>query len=208
MKTSAESSLERGADPPRVASRHELLRDALAAGAAISVAGIAVQTLPLAAADNASPRDVRALNFLLGLEELQAAFYERAIADGQLDGDLLQFATTAGPHERDHVAAIRRRLGDAAQPAPTFDFGDAIGRDRFGKTAVELEELALAAQSGQGPELSKGALALIVRIASVDARHAAWIRDAVGVLPAPFAADPARTAAEVATAVKGTGFAK
>jgi hypothetical protein len=48
----------------------------------------------------------------------------------------------------------------------------------------------------------------VATIVSVEARHAAWIRDLLGELPAPSASNPAQTAAQVRAAIRRTGFVK
>ena len=59
---------------------------------------------------------------------------------------------------------------------------------------------------GQATGLSKPSLAAVATIASVEARHAAWIRDLIGEPPAPAASNPSETAAQVAAAIGRTGF--
>lgn len=50
------------------------------------------------------------------------------------------------------------------------------------------------------------ALAQAARIVSVEARHAAWVRDIAGVLPAPEATEPVVTPAQVQQRIKQLGF--
>jgi len=54
--------------------------------------------------------------------------------------------------------------------------------------------------------LTKATLGAAAMIVSVEARHAAWIRDIIRKLPAPDAFDPPMTKAQVLAAVKATGF--
>jgi Ferritin-like domain len=75
-------------------------------------------------------------------------------------------------------------------------------------TARALEDLGVAALDGQAASLTKLSLASVATIVSVEARHAAWIRDLLGELPAPSASNPAQTAAQVRAAIRRTGFAK
>jgi hypothetical protein len=152
--------------------------------------------------------DARALNFLLVIEEVKAAFYARAAASGDLRPSLRHFARVAGGHERAHAAALRRRLGRAGRPAPKLAFGNATGPGRFGRVAVELEELALGAHSGQAPNLRPAALRLVLEIASVEGRHSAWIRDELGLPPAPAAADPPLTGREASQRLARLGFVR
>src|SRR5436190_2277883 len=192
------------------ATRAEMIERLLVGSGALVAAGVVASGLAPESLSAPSPsQDARILNFALHLEYLQARFYAEAVDRGGLTGELLQFARVAGRHERAHVAYLRRVLGDAAQPAPAFDFGDATGdRTRFGRAAVTLEDIAVAAYNGQGTNLTRGALAAAVKIVSVEARHAAWVRAIVGSSPAPRAQDPLWSAVRATTAVKGTGFVR
>jgi ferritin-like protein len=180
----------------------------LVGGGALVAAGVLVSGLASESLSAPSPKqDARILNFALHLEYLQARFYAEAVERGALTGELLQFAQVAGRHERVHVRYLRRVLGEAAQPPPTFDFGAVTGdRDRFGRAAVTLEDLAVAAYNGQGTNLTRGALGAAVKIVSVEARHAAWVRAIVGQRPAPHAQDPLWSAVKATNAVERTGF--
>src|SRR6185312_10375299 len=147
-------------DAPAVATgrtRAQALRAAVAGGAALGAAALAgAWTRPAASAGLASPaQDVRIMNFLLVLEEAQAAFYAAALRSGGLTGELLEFARVAAPQERQHVALLRRRLGDRAAAAPRLGFGDAVADPRtFRQTAIDLEEQTVAAYIGQGASLT------------------------------------------------------
>jgi hypothetical protein len=163
----------------------------------------------MAAGAALSAGDVGLLNSALVLEELQAAFYAQALRRAGLTGELEQFARVVGDHERAHVAFLRRLLGRHARRSPVFGFGSAVSSPkRFAETARLLEDLGVAAYDGQALGLSKAALTSVARVVSVEARHAAWIRDLLGDLPAPEAANPADSAAKVAAAVTRTGFVK
>jgi hypothetical protein len=185
-----------------------MIERVLVGGGALVAAGVVMSGLaPESLSAPSRKQDARILNFALHLEYLQAQFYAEAVERGALTGELLQFARAAGRHERAHVAYLRRVLGDAAQPAPTFDFGEATGdREQFGRAAVTLEDLAVAAYNGQGTNLTRDALAAAVKIVSVEARHAAWVRAIVGRPPAPHAQDPLWSAVKATDAVEGTGF--
>jgi hypothetical protein len=69
-----------------------------------------------------------------------------------------------------------------------------------------LEDTGVAAYNGQGPNLTKKTLGAAAQIVSVEARHAAWIRDIVRKNPAPAAVDAARTKRQIERAVGQTGF--
>jgi hypothetical protein len=151
--------------------------------------------------------DVRVLNFLLILEEAQAAFYDAALRGGALRGELLEFAGTVAPQEREHVAFIRKRLGRDAGSAQRFEFTEAVSdAGRFRTAAIGLEEATAAAYIGQGASLTREAVQDAASIVAVEARHAAWIRDLAGTDPAPRAADPGRSADDVLGELRKNGF--
>jgi Ferritin-like domain len=185
-----------------------MLRRVAAAGGVLAVGGALAAGLPRLGSSATSPAlDRRILGFLLELEYLQDAFYREARAQGKLTGELREFTEIAGRDERAHVAILRKALGGRARPSPKFDFGRATTDPRSFRTkAAELEELVAAAYIGQGANLSTKHVTKAARIASVDARHAAWIRDIVGKHPAPRAADHAVSATRVRKTLRKLGF--
>ena len=192
-------------------TRGQALRTAIAGGSLAAVGGLlgARSRTGASAAAPSRQRDAEILSFLLLLEHVQAGFYEEALQRGRLTGELREFATTVGAQEREHVDFLRRRAGRRAQARPDLDFGDATANpQRFRDTAVELEEAAAAAYIGQGPNLTRDAVGDVARIVSVEARHAAWIRDLAGQNPAPRAADPAKTADATMAALRRRGFVR
>ena len=107
-----------------------------------------------AQASGSSEHDVKILNYALGLEYLQAAFYTEAERLGALHGALAQQARVVGAHERAHVAAFRKVLGKAAIARPTFNFqGVTQDPHAFRSTAVAFEDLAVEAYKYQLPHL-------------------------------------------------------
>jgi rubrerythrin len=189
-------------------SRADLLARGILASGALAFAGILAGRRASPAASAPSPQqDERILNFALGLEYLQAAFYAHALERATLSGELRRFADVVGEQERQHVAYLRERLGPAARVEPSFDFGElAADRASFGEAALILEESGVGAYIGQGANLTVKAVAAAAPIVSVEARHAAWIRDILGRNPAPVPADPAQTAADVQSALTTAGF--
>jgi hypothetical protein len=168
---------------------------AVAAGGALAAGGLRPERARSAAS---RAMDVRILNALLVLEEAQAALYAAALRGGLLSGDLLDLARTVAPQEREHVAHLRRALGNQAGPRPRLDVRAATSSPaRFQRAALDLEEGTVAAYIGQGANLTPEAMRDAARIVAVEARHAAWVRDLAGELPAPNAADPGRPPEEV-----------
>jgi Ferritin-like domain len=186
-------------------TRSGFLRRAAGAGAV----GLGVLALrPAVAAASVDPGDVAIFNFALGLEYLQASFYTETERIGALRGALAQQANVVGGHERAHVRAFKALLGSAAIKEPSFDFhGVTENPDAFRSTAVALEDLATAAYKEQAPLIqSRSYLAAALGIASVEARHAAWIRRLAGFLPAAKAFDDPLSDPKVVEIVNSTHF--
>jgi hypothetical protein len=190
-------------------SRGEFLKRGLLAGGALTAAGVLVKGLPGLAAGSqpSAAMDTEILNYFLLLEYLQEAFYDRAVAQGALSGELQEFAETVREHEREHISFLEQVLGPDARDAPTFDFGSSTDTpEAFQKAAVLVEETSASAYIGQGANLTKASVLGAARIVSVEARHAAWVRDIIGRLPAPRAADAAESEAQVMRTLRGEGW--
>lgn len=198
-------------DEPERLSRARFVQKALVAGGAAAATGILVGGIPkLAASAPSRSQDVKILDYLLLLEHFQAAFYEEAVSRDRLQGELPIFARVVAGHEREHVAFIEKtvkKLGGRARKRPTLEFGDATSdSSKFRASAILLEEITAAAYIGQAGNLTKGTVMQIGRLVSTEARHTAWIRDIAGRLPAPRAADPGKSEAEVMKAIESTNF--
>jgi hypothetical protein len=186
-------------------TRASLSRRALLVGAAAVLLG---RARGAAAAGGLSGSDVGILNYALVLEYLQAAFYTEAERSGALTGKAARAATVVGATERAHVKAFLNLLGTRAVKRPVFDFQGTTEQQRaFLKTAVAFEDLAVAAYKGQAPKLQSNAvLAAAVGIHSVEARHAAWMRELFGITPAVHAFDQPASRAQVTRLVASTKF--
>lgn len=170
--------------------------------------GSALLALMADGAHAQSRRDVAILNFALTLEYLEAAFYTEARDMGALRGELALFARVVGRHERAHVRALKQVLGRQAVKRPRFNFrGTTEDAGRFAATAQALEDTGVAAYAGQAPRIrSDTVLDAALAIHSVEARHAAWIRDINGEPPAPVAFDDPLSKREVLAIVADTRF--
>lgn len=190
------------------ASRRGFLQLGLAGAGTLSLGAVLAAGAPRATAAMPSAKlDAEVLNYALLLEELTAAFYEAALDRAGLRGELREFAEVVGGHEREHVKLLRGALGGKARSIPPFAFGKAVTSPRrFAATALQLEDLGVAAYNGQAANLRRDALIAAARIVSVDARHAAWIRAIQNRRPARQATDPSSSRGEVLAAVKKTGF--
>jgi Ferritin-like domain len=190
------------------ASRRAFLRRGAVGGGALLGASA---LLPAVAEASSNGGDVAILNFALTLEYLESTFYVRAVDMHALRGETLRFAKTVRDHELAHVAAIKAtilKLGGKPVAKPKFDFkGIPSNPAKFRATAIALEDTGVAAYAGQVGNIKNPAvLAAAASIHSVEARHAAWMRNIVGEAPAPAAFDPAYTKAKVLKIVASTGF--
>ncbi|MBA3347493.1 MAG: ferritin-like domain-containing protein [Actinobacteria bacterium] len=185
---------------------------ALAAGSAFAGA------MPSMASAQAIPAsDIAILNFALTLEYLEGEFYAKANANKVWGNDLRlrRFSMVVGQHEAVHVQFLKKVLGAKAVAKPTFDFKDTVtNKEKFAATAQALEDTGVHAYLGQVPNIkAKAVLVPAGRIALVEARHAAWIRDVrfnggttSPTTPAPGAFEDPFTMARVLAIVKATGF--
>jgi hypothetical protein len=187
-------------------TRATLVRSA-AAGGALAATGLLASGFPGRAAQSASG-DRTVLSLALAMERLEIAFYETAIDDAKLSGELREYAETALGHEREHLAYITKALGDTSDVPKLALAAKVTDADAFGRLAVALEDGLVAARNGQAGNLTSERLAAVATIVSVEARHAAWIRDVLGELPAPTPSNPSITAAQATAAIHRTGFVK
>jgi rubrerythrin len=180
-----------------------ILRGALAVGATYGAGAVAPFVSNAFAAVPES--DLTVVQFALGLEQLEAAFYKAALARAGLSGDAKALATEFGAHEAEHVKALNQlitQLGGKPEPAakPTFGLTDQAS---FLKLAVQLEDTGVGAYSGAAPAVkTPDLLATLGSIAQTEARHAAALRIAAGMDPAPDAFDKPLTPTEVSAAVQ------
>jgi rubrerythrin len=163
--------------------------------------------------------DVRILNYALTLEYLESAFYAQAVTNAAYGGNpqLKRFAEVVAGHEAVHVAFLKDQLGSKAIKSPQFDFKDTVtDAAKFAATAQVLEDTGVKAYLGQVANIKqKAVLRAAGTIATVEARHASWIRFINGgagsttptsALPAPTDFDVRRSEKVILKNVKATGF--
>ena len=159
--------------------------------------------------------DIGVLNYAYALEQLEAAFYTQAVASfygGATEAER-QVLTSLRDHEIVHRDFLKAALGNRAIPALEVDFStvDFTSRASVLGTARVLEDTGVAAYNGAGKLLtSPDFLLLAGKIVSVEARHAAAVRDLLQPNTAAFAGndvvapstglDMAKNPAEVLTA--------
>ena len=138
--------------------------------------------------------DVGILNYALALEQLEAEFYTRAVdaKPSGLDADAMNILDDLRKHETVHREFFSTALGKNAIPRLNFDFSsvDFTSGDSVLEAARKIEDLGVAAFNGAGQLLTNpDFLALAGKIVSVEARHAAAIRDLLEPKTASFAGD-------------------
>jgi hypothetical protein len=138
--------------------------------------------------------DLGVLNYAYALEQLEAAFYEEAlkhIITGCSSSELHELLQI-GQHEIVHREFLKAALGSNAIPALQVDFSsvDLTKRDSVFQTAKMFEDTGVAAYNGAGKLLHSATyLVLAGKIVSVEARHAATIRDILNPKSMDFAGD-------------------
>jgi hypothetical protein len=133
---------------------------------------------------NLGSGDIGILNYAYALEQLEAAFYTQVIATpytfpNALEGQLMNDIKL---HEIAHREFFKTVLMGNAIPALEVDFSSINFNDRTSVLAAakSFEDLGVSAYNGAGRLLTNSAnLVLAGKIASVEARHAAWIRDII-----------------------------
>lgn len=138
--------------------------------------------------------DAAVLNYALALEQLEAEFYSIVLSRpyGGMSGGERQALSEIGAHEKAHVNFLRGALGGAAIPKLQFNFGQVNFADRQSvlTTARTFEDTGVAAYNGAGQFLKDpGHLLAAGKIVSVEARHAAVLRDLLNPRSTAFAGD-------------------
>ena len=171
-------------------------------------AGVAAGGLFVARAMADVRDDLDLLNFLLGVEYVQAALYRDALQDvPDLSEDTERLARELRDHEIAHVDGLRATIADAGgrpDERPRIAFGKELRSDAsFLKLANTLEDTAVSAYNGAIPQLeSKEFVAAVASIVQVEARHSALVRDARDKPPAPLAFDKDSSRQDVRTNIR------
>lgn len=128
--------------------------------------------------------DVGILNYAYALEQLEAAFYTQVIQT-QFSGITaaeISLLTDIRDHEVAHREFFKKALGTAAIAGLEVDFSkiDFSSRASVLGTAKAFEDLGVSAYNGAGKFIvSPDYLLLAGKIVSVEARHAAYVRDLI-----------------------------
>ncbi len=128
--------------------------------------------------------DIGILNYAYALEQLEAAFYQK-VAESPYSGiNALesQYMNDIRDHEVAHREFFKNALGSSAIQNLKFNFSmvNFASRDSVLATAKAFEDLGVSAYNGAGRLLTNPVYLLLAgKIVSVEARHAAAIRDLI-----------------------------
>ena len=136
--------------------------------------------------------DIGIFNYAYALEQLEAAFYTQALAAGafaSLSAADREMLTDIQADEVIHRDFLRTALGNSRIPDLAVNFGTAFGSaNSILTTARTFEDLGVAAYNGAGKYLSNANNLLMAgKIVSVEARHAAALRDTLDTTGRAFA---------------------
>lgn len=128
--------------------------------------------------------DTGILNYAYALEQLEAAFYAEVVSKslGLFNQSEQQIMQDIKGHEGIHRDFLKAALGSSAIPGLEVNFSSINFNDKNSilTTARTFEDLGVAAYNGAGKLLENaGFLTLAGKIVSVEARHAAVIRDLI-----------------------------
>ncbi|MEO8819627.1 MAG: ferritin-like domain-containing protein [Ginsengibacter sp.] len=134
---------------------------------------------------NLGSGDVGILNYAYALEQLEAAFYTQVVKTPYHGISAMEksYLTDIMYHEVAHREFLKAALGSMAIPGLKVDFSkvDFWSRDSVLGTSKAFEDLGVSAYNGAGQLLvNPDYLTIAGKIVSVEARHAAWIRDIIG----------------------------
>lgn len=126
--------------------------------------------------------DYGILNYAYALEQLEAAFYTEVVSRpySGIDSGELMLLTDIRDHEIAHREFFKNALGAKAIQGLEVDFTsiDFTSRASVLGTAKAFEDLGVQAYNGAGKLIANADYLVIAgKIVSVEARHAAYIRD-------------------------------
>lgn len=128
--------------------------------------------------------DTGILNYAYALEQLEAAFYTRVITSqyAGITAAETAYLTDIRDHEVAHREFFKAALGASAIVGLEVNFSAINFADRTSvlNTAIAFEDLGVSAYNGAGSLITNGDyLVLAGKIVSVEARHAALVKDLV-----------------------------
>ncbi len=169
------------------------------AGASVALAATSLATRQLFGANpgggiDLGSGDIGVLNFAYALEQLEASYYSKVTSSfyAGISSREHEALTDIYGHEVAHREFFKSALGSAAIPALEFNFESVNFHNRRSvlETARTFEDTGVGAYNGAGQLLRDPAhLVAAGRIVSVEARHAAILRDLLAPRSAAFAGD-------------------
>lgn len=168
-------------------SRRKFLRSAGLLGASVTIVAVGVGCKKDTANSdgvNLGSGDTGILNYAYALEQLEAAFYKK-VTDSPYSGITAAettYLTDIRDHEIAHREFFKAALAGNAIQALEVDFSSInfASRDSVLGTAKAFEDLGVSAYNGAGKLLVDAKYLLLAgKIVSVEARHAALIRDLI-----------------------------
>ena len=191
------SEMIKSEEPVKSVNRRNFLRSAglTTVAGALVMASCKTTTDPIPSnAVDLGSGDVGILNYAYALEQLEAAFYVQVIStpySGMTDAEK-SLLTDIRDHEIIHRDFFKTALGTSAIQALEVNFSsiDFTSRASVLGTAKVFEDTGVSAYNGAGKLIKDvGYLLLAGKIVSVEARHAAAIRDLLQPNSAFFAGD-------------------
>lgn len=181
-------------------TRRDMMKWAFAAAAGAAAFGVDVRSLGLSRAFAQSGAvdlgsgDTGVLNYAYALEQLEAAFYTNVVATpyGGMDRYEATLLRDIKGHEIAHREFFKKALGAHRIPdlAPNFKAVNFSDRNSVLTTAMTFEDLGVSAYNGGGAAIKSPAyLAAAGSIVSIEARHAATIRELLKPGSGYFAGD-------------------
>lgn len=133
---------------------------------------------------NLGSGDIGILNYAYALEQLEAAFYIQVLTTpySGITAKEMEYLTDIRDHEIAHREFFRNVLGARAIGSLGVDFSSIMfsSRDSVLGTAKAFEDLGVSAYNGAGQLIADPNYLLYAgKIVSVEARHAAAIRDLI-----------------------------
>ena len=165
------------------------------------------------------PTDLTLLNFALTLENLEAAFYTQGLAQfsstdfgnstllqnfgNVIGGDVYAYLSIIRDHEAQHVRTLQSLItslgGTPAKPC-SYNFGYKTADD-FLMVAATLENAGVSAYDGAMSQITTASLkTAAATIATVEARHSAYLNMLTNTLPFPASFDTPATSAAILSA--------
>lgn len=167
-------------------SRRKFLSFAGAASGLVAVAALSCKKSNDDSSVSVGSGDTGVLNYAYALEQLEAAFYIQVVANSSFtsifNADEQGLLTGIRDHEIAHREFFKTALNTSAIAALEVDFSSINFGNRASVlgTAKAFEDLGVSAYNGAGNLITNGDYLVVAgKIVSVEARHAAYIRDLI-----------------------------